>query len=270
MFCSREFPLADIEMINTKKDGVSTRSTRLGTQESVTAGEEMTISQLANLLSSKLESTKSEIFRKIDNEMAIVRADIKTEMNSVRAELEKSIGELSSSVHHNKASIRLKNDAIARSRNVNDLIVSGVPYTQNENLPMFVAKWCQVLGYPENSTPLVDVRRISKLPLMSGKSYPILIQFAITNHRNDFYVKYLRTRSFTLEQIGFKSNGRMYVNENLTTADRALKAKALTAKKQGKLESVFTRNGIIYIRRTADGDRYQISSEDQLSEFLQS
>lgn len=134
----------------------------------------------------------------------------------------------------------------------------------------FFAKWCQILGYPENFIPMIDARRISKLPLISGKTYPILLQFAISNNRSDFYAKYLRTRSLTLEQIGFNSNGRVYINENLTTADRALKAKALIARKQGKLESVFTRNGIVYTKRTADGDRYPISSEDQLTDFLHS
>lgn len=256
-------------MINSKKDGVSTRRNKFGSEETLsTAGDEMSVSQLADLLSSKLESTKADIFRKIDSEMANVKAEIKSELHSVRAELEKSIGELGSSVHHNKLAIKATNDAISRSRNINDLIVNGVPYMQSENLIGIFAKWCQILGYPDNCNPLVDARRLSKLPMTPGKSYPILLQFAITNHRNDFYSKYLRERSLTLDQIGFKSTNRIYVNENLTTTDRALKAKALIAKKQGKLESVFTKNGIICVKRTADGDRCHISSEDQLMEFL--
>lgn len=97
----------------------------------------------------------------------------------------------------------------------------------------------------------------------------ILVQFAITNHRKDFYFKYLQSRSFTLDQLGFSSRDRIFVNENLTVTARSIKSKALLAKKNGKLYSVITRDGIIYVKKTSESESRRVETEDELLKITQ-
>lgn len=232
-----------------------------------TTVDDMSISQLAQWISSKLDSTKEEIAKQINDGMQNVKTEIKAELDHMRSQLEKSIEDLSSSVKSNKEGIHSTAAALSRSLNSNDLIVSGVPFTRDENLIDYFGTWCKHLGF--TAAPLVDVRRLSKQPMVVGKNYKILLQFAITNQRSDFYIKYLRTRSFTLDQIGFKSNERIFVNENLTINARGIKAKALLARKDGKLHSVYSRNGEIFIKVTAGGEAISIPSENHLMDILQ-
>lgn len=89
----------------------------------------------------------------------------------------------------------------------------------------------------------------------------VLIQFAITVQRNDFYFKYLRSRSLSLSEIGFSVNKRIYINENLGSDVRNLRSKALQMKKDGKLRGVFTRNGILFVKKIGDENEIAISTD---------
>lgn len=237
------------------------------TDETDINNDEMTISQLAHRISKELESAKTEITKQINDGMLTVKTELKAELDTIRLQLEQSINEISTSVCQNKETIRSTTEALTRSFNVSDLIVSGVPYMRGENLLDYFATWCKSLGY--TNIPLVDARRLSKLPMTVGKKYLILLQFAITNQRGDFYNCYLRTRSLTLDLIGFKTKDRIYVNENLTASARIIKAKAVAARREGKLHAVFSRDGVIFVKKTATDVVRSIESEDQLGSFLQ-
>lgn len=245
---------------------MSTRRTK--TDDSEINNDEMTISQLALRISKELESTKAEITKQIHDGMQTVKTELKAEFETIRTQLEESICEINTSVYQNKEAIRSTTEALTRSFNVSDLIVSGVPFMRNENLSDYFATWCKSLGY--TNTPLVDARRLSKLPMTVGKKYLILLQFAITNQRSDFYSCYLKTRSLTLDQIGFKTKDRIYVNENLTASARIIKAKAVAARREGKLHAVFSRDGVIFVKKkkTATDVVQSVESEDQLISLL--
>lgn len=215
--------------MSTKRD-LSTR--RAKQDEAATSSEDMSVSQLAQWISSKLDTTKEELVKRINEGMVSVKTEIKTELDIMRSQLDKSISDLSKSVATNSDAIQSTTSALSRSQYTNDLIVSGVPYIKDEILTNYFETWCKQLGY--TSVPLVDIRRLSKQAMDVGKSYKILLQFAITNQRSDFYHKYLKARSLALDQIGFKSNDRIFINKNLTPLARAIKAKALLVKKRRK------------------------------------
>ncbi|KFB51027.1 hypothetical protein ZHAS_00019076 [Anopheles sinensis] len=84
----------------------------------------------------------------------------------------------------------------------------------------------------------------------------VQVQFVFRNARNEFYRRYLeRGKTGTcleLGELGYEGPGRVYVNENLTRCNLTLKAEAMRLKRDGKLKSVFTVNGQIYVKRTID------------------
>lgn len=250
--------------MNTRRDASTKRPKP---EDTFNSTDEMSVAQLAQWISNKLDNTKEELAKQINDGMQNVKMEIKSELDLMRAQLDKSISDLNRSVQLNKEAIHSTATNLSRSQCSNDLIVSGVPYTKDENLVEYFNVWCNELGY--TNTPLVDIRRLSKQSMTIGKNYKILLQFAITNQRCDFYYKYLRMKSFTLDQIGFKSCDRIFVNENLTPLAREIRNKALMARKDGKLHSVFSRNGEIWIKKTVEADAMPISSVDHLINILE-
>lgn len=223
--------------------------------------KDLSNNELAGLIKTQGKTTQEQI-----NKMGYeLREEINKGLDGIRGDL----AEVNNKLTQVKEDVAENKEAIARSYLSNDLIISGVPYTMNENLHTYFELWCKVLGYTESSLPLVDLRRLSRSPLREGSNCYILVQFAISNQRNDFFAKYLRSRSLTLTQIGFQSDKRIYVNENLIPSTRKIKSKAVELKKEGKLSTVYCRGGIVHVKLpNSDQDRI-VKSEEELLRIVQ-
>lgn len=127
---------------------------------------------------------------------------------------------------------------------------------------------CRQLGFDGDAYPAVDVRRMkARATLKDGDECLIAIQFALRNSRDDFYNAYLRTRDLKLRHLGLKSDRRIYVNENLTVTARKVKVAALRLKKAGKLSSVYTKQGVVHVKSTAESHPVVVNSEKDLVLF---
>lgn len=220
------------------------------------------------------EISNNELARLITNQGKTMQDQINKLGDDLRAELAKGMDEIKTDlVEVNSKLCCMRRDvfnnadAIARSNLSNDLIISGVPFIENEDLQYYFRTWCKTLGYVDNSIPIVDIRRLTRTPPRAGNVYFLLVQFAITNQRNDFFSSYLRSHSLNLNQIGFQTNKRVYVNENLTPAARKIKSIAIDLRKAGELVKVFSRGGEILVRRKDDDRDVIIKSEEDLRRF---
>lgn len=235
---------------------------------------DMSVGDLANLMKSQFisyqRSTKEEIKimgEKLSSEIEGLKREITTDMDKLREENKKIYAELTSTI----STLEMDTThAMETSMRANDLIASGIPFVQGEDLMSYFKVWCCSLGYSEGHIPMVDVRRLIRRSGSSGNAPNILIQFAITVQRNDFYSRYLRSRRLVLSDIGFSVNKRVYVNENLGPAARNLRSKAIRLKKEGRLHAVFTRNGAVYIKRNEEDRGVAVKSSDELDHLLQS
>lgn len=120
------------------------------------------------------------------------------------------------------------------------------------------------VGLHEDIKPLVHIRRLR--PNAKGDAL-IILQFALRNDRDEFYSCYLQKRDLKLCHLGIDSTRRIYVNENLTVTARRIKAAALRLKKDGKLSSVYTKQGIVMVKRSVDQLPVTIRSEALLDHF---
>ncbi|EDS30699.1 conserved hypothetical protein [Culex quinquefasciatus] len=181
--------------------------------------------------------------------------------------LRKECGEQMEAVHHrvNSVEFGLQQTAedVARLERASELIISGIPYQQTENLPQFFQNIATVLGYDQ--PPIVDLQRLAKLPIAAGSAPPILCQFALRNVRNDFYRRYMTNRDLTLRHIGFDADKRIFMNENLTKLAREIRSQALRMKKAGIFAQVFTRNGAVYVKRQGQPTSELVQCVQQLS-----
>lgn len=250
------------------------RQLRNNTAKQSSSTKDMSVNELANLMKSQFSTfqrtTRDDINalgEKLSSEMKQLREELTVDIDQLRQESKRTYDELASSIRSVETGTT---HALEVTTRTNDLIVSGVPYVQGENLPSYFNAWCSALGYTEDCLPMVDIRRLIGRNAAAGKSVVIMIQFALAVQRNDFYSRYLRSRSLNLSDIGFSINKRIYVNENLGPAARQVRSKALQLKKDGKLQSVYTRNGTIFVKKTGTDQGAAVGSTDDLEKMLNS
>lgn len=255
------------------EDDRKLRSTNTTAKQS-NSGNDMSVGDLANLMKSQFSSfqrtTRDDIKAlgdKLSSEMAKLKKDLTFDIEQLRVECKRTCDDLASTIKNdNKKTAQ----ALEISTRTNDLIVSGVPFVQGEDLLSYYKKWCLSLGYNESCFPTVDIRRLMGKNIVNGSSPIIMIQFALLVQRNDFYSRYLGTRSMKFSDIGFSVNKRIFINENLGPLGRDLRSKALQCKKDGKLQSVFTRNGTIYVKRSGTDQGVAVWTSVDLEKILNS
>lgn len=200
----------------------------------------MSIEDLWTRIESKFDSFKQDLDKRIDG--------LENSLAAFKTECGTKIDRLADSVSGVRHDVDHANASIGRLEKANELIISGVPYLQNEDLAAAYSGIAKKLGYNESCFPLVSLARLAKLPIAVGSAPPILCEFALRSDRNAFYASYLNQRDLNLSHIGFNNNNRIYVNENLTKEDRVIRAAALRLKKEGKIQKVYSRNGIVYAK----------------------
>lgn len=214
-------------------------------------GEIGSLDDLWSRMQSLLASSIERIEMKIENGNAILEkriSSIEDQLVTVREECSEKVSRLEGAVVAVRHDIDHSIEATHRMNKNKELIFSGIPYQGREDLQAIFRKIAVSIGWDENCIPLVDLQRLARAPIGSGTSPPVLCEFALRNTRNDFYKMYLSKRSLCLRDIGFESGNRIYINENLTTNAREIRAAAIKLKKLGQVQNVSTRNGIVFIK----------------------
>uniref|UniRef100_A0A8D8B4S1 (northern house mosquito) hypothetical protein n=1 Tax=Culex pipiens TaxID=7175 RepID=A0A8D8B4S1_CULPI len=256
---------------NPIKRGRSDDDSDDGTRQPMTLADLLAaMTEQFKLTQERIQAVNTSITEKIDS--------VKTELNDKLCAVSRDIAnfkeECAVKFAVNNGAIRTLNERVDEVRqeigaieNRNELIVSGVPYLPNENLAdYFKAMWDKV-GLNETPLPTVDIRRLNS-SRTGEKDGLILLQFALRNHRNDFYSGYLRKFNLQLSHLGIDSSRRFYVNENLTVEARKIKGAALRLKKAGKLAGVFTKHGVVFVKRPDNQQAEAVLTEGQLAGFM--
>lgn len=208
-------------------------------------------------ISGKIDTVKAEL----DGKLEAVLNDI----NTFKADCTEKLKYHEDAVCDLNGRVNVISQEIGCLEYRNELIVSGIPHLKDENLASyFTAMWNQV-GLNSENIPLVDMRRLGSTAKSDGL---VVLQFALKNKRDEFYSSYLQKRDLKLLHLGINSHRRIYVNENLTVAVRKIKAAALRLKKAGKIASVYTKQGIVIVKRAANQPPTAIHSEEILEHFL--
>lgn len=207
-------------------------------------------------IENKIESCSLELGKRIDN--------IEQQLATARTECASRTDELSGAIDTVRYDLSLASECIERTEKSHDLIFSGIPYLQSENLKEIFQKIANSLSYGNSEIPLVSLKRLARLPIAPGSNPPIACQFALLNERDAFYRKYLSLRTLNLSNIGFDNGNRIFVNENLTQRARAIRAEALKLKKDGRIQQVSTRNGVVFVKTRRSTTNVECLSVEQL------
>lgn len=235
-----------------------------------------------------LETVMSMLDKRFDetnNKIDIMRTEVASKLNELKQDMQNQIDEVKSDIEHLRASCvsesntfrtdlgTVKNrvnsaaEAVCRLENRSDLIAVGIPYFANEDLRRYVSAISEAIGIEEWKVTHIQCKRLRSGRLSDGGRCLTLLQFTSVCLRDEFYSKYLTKRDLNLRHIGIDSTHRIYINENLTVNARLIKRAALKMRQENQLVSVSSKNGIVHVKRTADGPSIPVTSIEQLSQL---
>lgn len=177
-----------------------------------------------------------------------------------------------------RKSDRLKMEVMEDSSNCKDvpdtgletdncLLVSGVPYSLGEDLPLCCKMISLALGYKTSNAPDIEAKRLSRSPIPTGSAPLIQLKFVCLRERNGFFNRYLSSMNLSLRHLGYAATTRIYLNEYLVTTTHVIRKTALMLKNRGHLSAVFVRNGAVYVKPVGREKTIPIYCSDQLNIF---
>lgn len=99
-------------------------------------------------------------------------------------------------------------------------------------------------------------------------SAPIVLKLGSDWAKQDLLSKYFKLKNLNTSDLGYQSKARIYINESLTTHNRAIFKAASEAKKAKLITKCYTRNGIVHIQITNEGKTFRIHDADQLNAII--
>lgn len=270
---------------------------------------ESSIEALANRMDAKIDSFAARLDNKIDS----VERDLTLQITTVSSFVESKIKEMAPiSVvtkiqdDFNKLQKMQKHtesilDKIERESLLTRLIVSGLPYVENEDLCKIFENIAMVIGcgssvagayraktsntitttnaadssLSNNSTSVASSSCIPNDFTRRAKSSkgilspPIIIKFDTSEKRFDFYQHYFKFKQLNLKHIGFNTASRIYINELLTKKNSEIFRMVRNLKARDIISRYHTSRGVVYVYKIVNDALVAspIFDKEQLSTF---
>jgi hypothetical protein len=159
------------------------------------------------------------------------------------------------------------NNTIEANSKASVLVVKGIPMLSKENTVLIYKKIATAIGYSDERTPSVEAFRLGRKRPESKYDPPILLRFTYTIDKNAFHIKYFVHKKLNLSDVGFQSNERIYINENLIKDYQPIYQAAMKLRFEKKLHTVTTSHGIVHVKQTSTDRSIPIKMINELDRF---
>ncbi|KAI5644557.1 hypothetical protein NE865_03446 [Phthorimaea operculella] len=217
-----------------------------------------------------LESTSKDAHKKqVDQEKRIVA--LEEQINQLRTEM-KSLNEYKVSTDQQLAEFdavkRNLNDVEQRARLTN-LEVFGVPERKNEDLVatmVEIASHCEC-EFPVKREDFEYVTRVQPRTKQPGLPKTIVAKFKSIQLKDAFLSAARKRRGMTTTDIKITGDSKkVYVNEHLTSTNKAFLKAAREKCKSAGFSYIWTRNTKIYVRKNDKTPAIRLRSLDQIDD----
>ncbi len=103
--------------------------------------------------------------------------------------------------------------------------------------------------------------------LSRNENAGIIVEFSSRVKRDEVLASRKSLRNVTLKDFGFDSNGKVYINESLTSKRKALIRELKLVKNSYNFKFIWSRKGIIFIRRDENSRPIRINSLSDLNKL---
>lgn len=166
----------------------------------------------------------------------------------------------------------LRLDTCKRQARANQLVVSGVPKLENENMDNIYDNICNAIDFDGKDLIEACFRlpiRCNKFGTSSRHQTPsIMLKFQSYPAKRAFFKQYISKINLCAVDIGFSTCARIYINENLTKRNFEILRMARQLKANNKILQYNTSNGQVFIKLDADSDRIFIDSKEHLNSLI--
>ena len=131
---------------------------------------------------------------------------------------------------------------------MNELVISGVPYIDNEKVWEIVSSISNVIKFPGSAD---SIETCFRLPMRSNRrrsTTSIIVRFWGAEAKSDFFKHYFAAKKLCTSLIGYSASSRIYVNENLTKRNFEIFCMARELNKNGKIARFTTQRGRVNIK----------------------
>lgn len=130
----------------------------------------------------RLEAKIDSCMDRLNNRMDVLEVNL----SASKQECGDNIAAISEQVDHIRSDIFQTNRRMDVFGTSSELVISGIPYLQTEDLRQAFRNIAIAIGYLEDSVPTTALKRLSRHPIVPGTAPPILCEFALRTARDDF------------------------------------------------------------------------------------
>lgn len=223
------------------------------------------LQSLFNSLSSKITEVEGALIKKIDTEVSALSSKVNDSAERIIA-LEDKHQRCEAEVEK----LRLIVDKVEAQKIAPevaaDAVVFGLPYTDGENLKSAFNLLCLSIDF--HSPQIRDIFRIKRTN--NNSHSVVIIKFFTPIDRNRtlraFSDYRRRTKSaVSLSAVGLEGNISIF--ESLVADTRKILQEAIRLRRAGKLVSVFTLRGAVYVRVNKGASATKIDKQNDLQKF---
>lgn len=159
-----------------------------------------------------------------------------------------------------------KQESIEKHQKRLNIEINGIPFVKGENLSAILLKICELIEQPSLTSEILDVKRIRSQSNKIQK--PIIVSFSNLRARNNFLYLSKSSKKLLLSELNFSSNNKFFVNEHLTAAKKEILYHVKISKDILQIKKFFVKSGRIFINTVDSKEPLEISSLNQLKNFL--
>lgn len=171
-------------------------------------------------------------------------ADMKIEVMSEVKEVQKATDDKVECLEQVSQVFESRMGKLERQNLEREVVITGVPYEQNENVAKIINHICQAVNFNMDNS----LENIFRIPSRATSNTPIIIKFWSKDLKYMFMSGYFKLKNLNLTHAGFNTAPRrIFINESLTPGNREIFALAQRLKKEKKIHQVRTRGGLVYV-----------------------
>lgn len=227
--------------------------------------------ELSQTIASTVQREVNKLGEQLKLDFCNQLADINNKFDEQKQNFDKRLNEMKAKVDSCSDRASIGEDDVQRITKLCELKIKGIPYTQGEKLLDLFTSIAQHVGFDlsqPNHMPVLSRIQSKKKDTNEMIQLPIIIVKFIAKHiRDGFYSLYLSKISSTplkTEHINLTPGNRVIICENLTATNHKIFSAAMQMKIDNKLAKVFTKDGLVLVKKTSDSKAHIIRSTRDL------
>lgn len=157
---------------------------------------------------------------------------------------------------------------------INQVLLKGIPVAQNEDLPSIFMSIAKEIDY-DTSDPLSIPQLQRQLTVKIKPARPsstIIMYFADHDFKTKFYNQFFEKFPLKKEFLRTMKTTIIIIGEKLTKENAAILTKCRKYKKDNKIATAYSNDGIVYIKfkKGTDEKAYEVKSKDELDSIIKS